>query len=58
MSFDVWYQVKTAEQKQTIIQLIDSKLLPDCEFNSDYSKFRKTKLAYELFIIKEDLKKK
>ena len=45
MKFDTWYNVKTEEQKQTIINLMDADFLPDCEFNSDYTKFRKSKLA-------------
>ena len=48
MLFDGWYEVKTEEQKQSIIQIMDAGLIPDCEFKSDYSEFRKSKLAYQV----------
>jgi hypothetical protein len=50
MKFDTWYPVKTEEQKQSIIQILQSGLFPDCEFNNDYTQFRKSKEAYEHFI--------
>ncbi len=53
MKFDTWYPVKTEEQKQSIIQIISSGLIPDCEFNHDYTEFRKSKAAYETFIIQQ-----
>ena len=49
MKFDTWYPVKTEEQKQSIIQIINSRLIPDCEFNTDYTEFRKSKATYETF---------
>lgn len=48
MKFDFWYKVKTEKQKNTIIKLMDSGLITDCEFNDDYTKFRKSKTANEL----------
>lgn len=50
MHFDKWYQVKTEEQKQAIIKIMDSGLIPDCEFKADYSEFRKSKLAFQLLV--------
>lgn len=50
MPFDTWYNVESDTQKQKIIQLMDTDLIPDCEFNSDYSKFRKSKLANLYFV--------
>ena len=52
MKFDTWYKVESETQKNKVIQIMDTGLIPDCEFNSDYSEFRKSKLAYET-IIKE-----
>ncbi len=53
MKFDQWYPVKTEEQKQFIIQIMQSGFIPDCEFNADYTEFRKSKVAYETFIIQQ-----
>ena len=50
MSFDTWYNVKSEAQKQAIIELFDAGFIPDCEFNADYTKFRKVKIAYEMFV--------
>lgn len=50
MKFDTWYKIESEEQKTKIHQIMDSGLIPDCEFNADYSEFRKSKLAYESFI--------
>lgn len=50
MPFDTWHNVESEKQKQKIIQLMDSGLIPDCEFNSDYSKFRKSETANEQFL--------
>ena len=50
MYFDRWYEVKTEEQKQSIIKTMDAGRIPDCEFKADYSEFRKSKLAYEVLI--------
>ncbi len=49
MNFDTWYKVESKDQKTKIIQIMDSGLIPDCEFNADYSEFRKSKLANLLF---------
>ena len=51
MNFNVWYNVNSKEQKQAIIILMDTDFIPDCEFNSDYTKFRKSRLAFDLFIL-------
>jgi len=48
MKFDKWYKIESEEQKQIIQQIMDSELIPDCEFNLDYSSFRKSQLAYDL----------
>ncbi len=50
MSFDVWYNIKSDKQKEVLLKLMTAGLLPDCEFNKDYSKFRKVKTAYDKFI--------
>jgi len=50
MKFDVWYKVESEEQKAKITQILDAGLISDCEFNADYSEFRKSKLAFETFI--------
>lgn len=51
MKFDTWYQVQSETQKLKIIQLMISGLIPDCEFNSDYTQFRKCNLAFSLFFM-------
>jgi len=51
MEFDKWYRVESEEQKAKIIQIMDAELIPDCEFNADYSEFRKSLFANEIIII-------
>ncbi len=51
MEFDQWYKVKNKEQIQVIKHIMDTGLIPDCEFNSDHTQFRKSKLAYETIIL-------
>ncbi|MEN8122470.1 MAG: hypothetical protein ABFS35_19150 [Bacteroidota bacterium] len=46
MTIERWYNVTSNEQKEVIIELMDYDLIPDCEFNNDYSKFRKVLLDY------------
>jgi len=52
MKFDKWYKVKSKEQIQTIKDLIQANFLPDCIFNHDYTKFKKSKDDYEEYLIK------
>ena len=52
MKFDTWYNVKSDEQIETIKDLMDAKFLPDCIFNEDYTKFKKSKEDYEEYLIK------
>jgi len=52
MKFDKWYKVKSKEQIETIKDLMDSNFLPDCIFNEDYTKFKKSKADYEEYLIK------
>ncbi len=47
MKFDTWYKVESEAQKNKIIRIMDAGLTPDCEFNTDYSEFRKSRLAFE-----------
>lgn len=58
MKFDHWYKVESEEQKLLIHQVMDSGLIPDCEFNIDSTKFRKLKLAIETFYKKDDYEKR
>lgn len=58
MKFDTWYNVKSIEQKEAIKDLMDAKFLPDCIFNEDYSKFKKSKEEYEEYLIKPIQKQK
>ncbi|MEN8123007.1 MAG: hypothetical protein ABFS35_21890 [Bacteroidota bacterium] len=46
MVVEKWYKITTEGQKLSIIELIDMELIPDCEFNSDYSRFRKVILNF------------
>ncbi len=48
MKFDHWYKVESVEQKLIIHQILDSGFIPDCEFNSTFTEFRKSKLAIDL----------
>ena len=50
MKFDTWYKVESEAQKNKIILIMDAGLIPDCEFNADYTEFRKLKIAFETFI--------
>jgi hypothetical protein len=50
MKFDTWYKVESEAQKNKIIRIMEAGLIPDCEFNADYTEFRKSKLAFETFI--------
>ena len=52
MEFDKWYKVKSDEQVEAIKDLIRAKFLPDCVFNEDYTKFKKSKADYEEYLIK------
>lgn len=46
MKYDTWYKVASEDQKTKIIQIMDSGLIPDCEFNADYSEFRKSSVTF------------
>ncbi len=50
MKFDTWYKVESEAQKNKIIQIMNTGLIPDCEFNVDFSEFRKSKLAFETIV--------
>lgn len=50
MKFDTWYKVESEAQKNKIIQIMDADIIPDCEFNADFSEFRKSKLAFETIV--------
>ena len=50
MQYDKWYNVKSEEQKQSLLQLMQANFLPDCEFNNDYTKFRKVEAVSETFL--------
>ena len=52
MKFDKWYIVKSEEQITAIKELMDAKFLPDCIFNHDYTKFKKSKAIYEQYLLK------
>jgi len=52
MKFDKWYKVKSKEQIQTIKDMMDASLLPDCIFNKDYSKFKKSEDDYKEYLLK------
>ena len=58
MKFDKWYTVKSEEQIEAIKDLMDANFLPDCIFNEDYTKFKKSKDDYEEYLIKPILKLK
>ncbi|NOZ36020.1 MAG: hypothetical protein GXO80_12070 [Chlorobi bacterium] len=51
MKFDKWYNVKSEEQIKAIKELMDAKFLPDCVFNEDYTKFKKSKAGYDMFLL-------
>ncbi|MCP4179146.1 MAG: hypothetical protein GY756_15405 [bacterium] len=44
MEYDIFYNVKSDKQKRSIIHLMDSGFLPDCEFSRDYLRFRKVRV--------------
>jgi len=50
MKFDTWYKVKSDEQIEAIKELMDANFLPDCIFNDDYTKFKKSKFDYEKYL--------
>jgi hypothetical protein len=50
MQYDKWYNVKSEQQKQTLKELMQADFLPDCEFNNNYTKFRKVKMANDIFL--------
>jgi len=52
MQFVKWYNIKTVEQKETLKDLMQAGFLPDCIFNKDYTKFKKSKEDYEEYLIK------
>lgn len=52
MKFDKCYKVKLEEQIQTIEDLMNANFLPDCIFNHNYTKFKKSKDDYEEYLIK------
>ncbi len=51
MEFDVWYNVKNQEQIKAIKHIMDTGLIPDCEFNSAFTQLRKSKMAYDTIIL-------
>ncbi len=52
MKFDTWYNVKSNEQTEAIKDLMDANFLPDCIFNEDYTKFKKSREDYEEYLVK------
>ena len=51
-----WYRIKSSEQKDMFIVLIDSGFAPDVVFNSDYSKVKRD--DYQLIMLDSKVVKK
>ncbi|MFN8258125.1 MAG: hypothetical protein U0W24_20720 [Bacteroidales bacterium] len=56
MKFDNWYKVESEEQKRIILEIMATGLIPDCEFNSTYSEFRKSRFAFNLIMLENNFK--